>query len=69
MVDAKEACVFLGLVEQVGASAHGDRHLSDEFFSDCVKRRVRDLCKVLLEIGEKALRFIGQRSQRCVVAH
>ena len=40
-----------------------------QLFADRVDRRVGHLGKILLEVGEQEFWLVGQRRDRCVVAH
>ena len=56
-------------VENVGARPDKGDEAHNEFFADRVDRRVRHLCKVLLEVRVQQLRLRRQGGQRRVRAH
>ena len=56
-------------VEQVRPRPDDRDEAHHELFADRIDRRVGDLRKVLLEIGEQRLRPVRQRRDRRVVAH
>ena len=56
-------------VEQVRPRSDDRDQAHDQLFADRIDRRVGDLRKILLEIGEQRLRPVRQRRDRRVVAH
>ena len=56
-------------IEQVSFGSKRSTHSSHEFFTNGIKRRVRDLCKELSEIVEQQTRTRGQHSDRSIGAH
>ena len=51
--------MVLRFVKQVWTLAYWYRHLRDKGLSNCIKRWIRYLCEVLLEVREQRLRLVG----------
>ena len=65
-----QATAVLGrFVEHVALAPDEAHQRHDQLFAQRVDRRVGDLCKQLLEVGEQHLRPIRQNGKRRVVAH
>ena len=61
--------VGLTLVEQVALVAQSGLQRGDQFLTDVVQRRVRDLGEQLLEVGKERSVELREHRQRRVVAH